>query len=142
MRAPTELTAAFRAKGLKLTPQRQAIFGHLYGNTSHPTAESVHAFVSSRMPGISLRTVYQTLNDLTAMGELAAVDLGGAARFDPNVTDHHHLVCDTCGAVIDVELDTSFLAHDLAVQGLADFWPTRTTIVVHGVCAECQSSTK
>jgi Fe2+ or Zn2+ uptake regulation protein len=152
MRTPAELTVAFRARGLKLTPQRQAIFGHLHGNTGHPTAESVHAAVSARMPGISLRTVYQTLNDLAAMGELVSVDLGGAARFDPNVSDHHHLICDACGVVYDVELDTSQLVPKPSAlrtdgttqpnDGIEGFTPERTTVVVHGTCAKCQSSTK
>ena len=58
------------------------------------------------MPTISLRTVYQTLNDLAAMGELRQLDLGtGSARFDPNLDAHHHLVCERCGKVVDVYAD-------------------------------------
>ena len=60
------------------------------------------------MPGISLRTVYTTLTDLVAMGELHAVALGtGATRFDPNVDDHHHGVCDSCGSIIDLYVQGS-----------------------------------
>ncbi len=60
------------------------------------------------MPTISLRTVYQTLNDLAAMGELVQLELGtGSARFDPNLDAHHHLVCDRCGKVLDVDVDAS-----------------------------------
>ena len=59
------------------------------------------------MPSISLRTVYQTLNDLAEMGEIQALDLGtGSTRFDPNIDEHHHLVCERCGLVRDVALDT------------------------------------
>jgi len=64
------LTELFRARGLKVTPQRQAIFRVLHGETTHPTADAVYDAVSESMPTISLRTVYQTLNDLTAMGEV------------------------------------------------------------------------
>ena len=62
---------------------------------THPTAESVHAAARAEMETISLKTVYQTLNELAAMGEIAALDLGtGMTRFDPNVEGvHHHLVC-------------------------------------------------
>ncbi|HEY5154597.1 MAG TPA: transcriptional repressor, partial [Acidimicrobiales bacterium] len=66
MKSPAELTHAFRAQGLKVTPQRQRIFTVLYDNPEHPTAEAVYASVSADMPTISLRTVYQTLNDLAA----------------------------------------------------------------------------
>jgi len=56
------------------------------------------------MPTISLKTVYQTVNDLAAMGEVVLLDLGtGSYRVDPNVEDeHHHLICTRCGKVRDV----------------------------------------
>src|SRR5688572_29093999 len=76
MKSPEELTALFRARGLKVTPQRQRIFRALYESQEHPTAESVYAEASADMPTLSLRTVYQTLNDLAEMGELQALELG------------------------------------------------------------------
>ncbi|MGI8662813.1 MAG: Fur family transcriptional regulator, partial [Acidimicrobiales bacterium] len=98
MRSPDELTAKFRDGGLKVTPQRQSIFRILHASEAHPSAEAVHAAASVEMPTISLRTVYQTLNDLADMGELVALDLGtGAVRFDPNLEAHQHLVCEVCG---------------------------------------------
>ena len=103
MRSPTELTDAFRAQRLKVTPQRQLLFRLLHGNEEHPTAEALYQSASVIMPGISLRTVYQTLTDLGSMGELRQFAFGsGPARFDPNVAEHHHTVCDSCGAVRDV----------------------------------------
>ena len=55
--------------------------------------------------------MYQTLNDLAAMGELQQLDLGtGSARFDPNVDAHHHLVCDACGEVRDLYVDFADVA--------------------------------
>ena len=73
MRTPAELVDAFRANGLKVTPQRRLLFDLLHDNTSHPTADALFTQASAQMPGISLRTVYQTLNDLTSMGELRQV---------------------------------------------------------------------
>jgi Fe2+ or Zn2+ uptake regulation protein len=137
--SPTELTTMFRARGLKITPQRQAIFATLQHNDRHPTAESVYAEVSAAMPAISLRTVYQTLNDLVAMGEIRSVELGtGAIRFDPNESDHHHLVCDVCGLVRDVALDTSPLLATVACGAAGEaFVPSSTEVVMHGRCATC-----
>ena len=84
----------FRRRGLKVTPQRELIFELRWGAGHHPTADSVYAEARDRMPTMSLRTVYQTLNDLAAMGELQQLDLGtGSTRFDPNTDVHHHLVC-------------------------------------------------
>ncbi len=120
-----------------MTPQRRAVFAALHGDQTHPTAESVYARVSLEMPTISLRTVYQTLNDLSQMGEILHLDLGtGSARFDANVEEpHHHLVCEGCGLVRDLSADpTSLTLHDRLPPG---FRVSGTDIVVRGRCAAC-----
>ncbi len=138
MQAPAELTTAFRQRGLKLTPQRQLLFRLLHDNMTHPTAEALFATASELMPGISLRTVYQTLNDLAAMGELQMLRLsGGSTRFDPNVIDHHHAQCDRCGELHDVYVDH---LDDLQVRGFDGFVPQRTDIVFGGMCGACHAS--
>ncbi len=135
MRSPAELSQAFRQSGLKVTPQRQLLFRLLHGNTSHPSADVLFALASQAMPGISLRTVYQTLNDLALMGELQSIDFGtGSARFDPNVTEHQHAMCNECGAVHDV-----FVADEPKMLGLDGFDVHAAQIVYHGVCAGCAS---
>lgn len=139
MKSVQVLTEQFRERGLKVTPQRQSIFRALSRSTVHPTAESVYAAVSAEMPTISLRTVYQTLNDLAAMGELSTLDLGtGSTRFDPNLDPHHHLVCEVCGRIDD--LHTSF--PGVAVPRTREtkgFQVTATQIVFRGRCADCAS---
>jgi Fe2+ or Zn2+ uptake regulation protein len=138
VRSPTELTEAFRAQGLKITPQRQLIFQILHGHPGHPSAESVYAAAVEQMPAISLRTVYQTLNDLSTMGEIQTLDLAtGSSRFDPFVEEHHHhLVCDRCRAVVDVAVEG---AGDLVPSGeLGGFAITSTELVFRGLCRNCQ----
>lgn len=131
------MATAFRAAGLKVTPQRQLLFRLLHGNETHPTAETLYDIAASEMPGISLRTVYQTLTDLAAMGELQQIQLGGAARFDPNVGDHHHSVCDTCGEVRDVYVPN---ADDISVAGLGGFSVHAARIVFSGKCPRCSGA--
>jgi Fe2+ or Zn2+ uptake regulation protein len=140
VRSPDALTELFRGQGLKITPQRQCIFRALDGNQQHPSAEAIYEVVRAEMSTISLRTVYQTLNDLAAMGEITSIDLGtGSTRFDPNLDDHHHLVCDSCGTVVDVEVDVS--GSDLGLPAAAHgFTVARTEIVFRGRCARCSSS--
>jgi Fe2+ or Zn2+ uptake regulation protein len=141
MRTPDELTERFRRRGLKVTPQRQCVFRALHANPHHPSAESVYEVVRAEMPTISLRTVYQTLNDLAAMGELHQLELGtGSARFDPNLDPHHHLVCDRCGQVIDVYADASSL--DVPADQRRGFTITTTQVVFRGTCADCASPTR
>lgn len=138
MRSPDALTELFRGQGLKITPQRQCIFRALDGDEGHPSAEAIYETVRSTMPSISLRTVYQTLNDLVAMGEISTIDIGtGSTRFDPNTADHHHLVCDTCGAVTDVQVDLEGSGIDRAATR-EYFEVARTEIVFRGRCARCR----
>lgn len=133
MRSPEDLTVAFRAAGLKVTPQRQLLFRLLHNNSSHPTADSLFNVASELMPGISLRTVYQTLTDLAEMGELQSIEVGsGSMRFDPNISDHHHAVCDICGAVHDV-----YVNRAPELRGLDDFSVSDARIVYRGLCGAC-----
>lgn len=135
MRSPDALAESFRAQGHKMTPQRRLLFDLLHENSSHPTAEALYRRASAMMPGISLRTVYQTLTDLTCMGELRQVSFGsGPAHFDPNVADHHHAVCGGCGAIHDVYVDG---VTQLSVDGASDFRSDAVSIVFHGTCASC-----
>lgn len=139
VKSPGDLTVMFRERGLKMTPQRQIIFRALHGRLDHPTAEDVYTEVSAEMPTISRRTVYQTLHDLSDMGELVELDLGtGSARFDPTVVTHHHLVCDRCGRVEDVHADfTDTCLPDGEDHG---YMVTSTQIVFRGLCPMCATA--
>jgi Fe2+ or Zn2+ uptake regulation protein len=136
VKSPDELTALFRARGLRVTAQRQCIFRLLEGNAAHPTAEWVYQRARAEQPTMSLKTVYETLRELAQLGEIQMLDLGtGSARFDPNVGDHQHLVCQQCGRTRDINIDVS------AVESLAprpaDFTIANIEIVFRGLCADC-----
>ena len=137
MRTVDDLTERFREQGLRVTPQRQAIFRLLYGDASHPTVETLYERARDDMPTISLKTVYQTVHDLEAMGEVELIHLGtGSVRVDPNVEHaHHHLICTVCGKVRDVLVDV----HDLRVPARDRHGFTVADVEVHfrGVCADC-----
>src|SRR3954453_11196875 len=106
MQTSAELTDLFRTQGLRVTPQRQAIFRLLHENDAHPTVDALYDAARVEMPTISLKTVYQTVHDLEALGQVSLLDLGtGSVRVDPNgESDHHHVVCSSCGLVTDVEI--------------------------------------
>ncbi len=137
MKTPAELTELFRTRGLKVTPQRQMLFVLLHGNGVHPTAESLYAAAREQMPTISLRTVYQTLSDLEAMGEIHQLDVGtGSSRFDPNTDAHHHLVCDRCGKVRDLYAEFPGMQ---VPRGRAQGFAVRSVeVVFRGVCDDCK----
>jgi Fe2+ or Zn2+ uptake regulation protein len=138
MQSPDALTDLLRANGRKITAQRQCIFRALEGDVSHPSAERVHERVRHEMPNVSLKTVYQTLNDLAELGAIAVLDVGtGSARFDPNVEQaHHHLVCRSCGKVRD--LDTEFPGLRVSRRALQGFDVDSAEVVFRGLCEECR----
>lgn len=139
VRSPAQLTALFRERGLRVTPQREAVFRALDASEGHPTAEAVHAAVTADMPMVSLRTVYQTLNDLVEMAEIRQLQLGGGpARFDVTPHAHHHLVCDSCGRVLDLHLDLGDLRVPSAV-GLG-FTVSSAEVVLRGTCTDCSAA--
>lgn len=138
MQSPAALAAIYRSKGRKITPQRQLLFQLMHENDCHPTAEALFAEASAQMPGISLRTVYQTLNELAEMGELQFIDIGGGpTRFDPNLDDHHHVVCIDCGQIRDVQVSGAAALHP---SGAEDFVINEVGVVFQGVCSSCEKS--
>ena len=132
-----DLTARFRERGLRVTPQRQVIFRLLHGNDRHPTVEALFESAAAEMPTISRKTVYQTVHDLESMGEVALLDLGtGSVRVDPNVeSPHHHLICVRCGKVRDVVVDVTSLA--LPARRRHGFTITSVEVHYRGICDEC-----
>jgi Fur family transcriptional regulator, stress-responsive regulator len=137
-----ELTTRFRERGLRVTPQRQAIFRLLDGNDSHPTVESLYDAARQEMPTISRKTVYQTVHDLESMGEVALLDLGtGSVRVDPNVDDpHHHLICVRCGKVRDVMVDVGSIT--LPARARNGFTVDDVEVQFRGTCDTCAAETR
>jgi Fe2+ or Zn2+ uptake regulation protein len=135
-----EMTQLFRDRGLKVTPQRQCIFRIMHDNGSHPTAHSVFQSACEEIPTISLRTVYQTLNDMVALGEIQQFDVGtGAVRFDAATGAHHHLVCTRCGAMRDVHCDLAGLR--LPARQHPGFTISGAEVIFRGLCEKCSQPT-
>ena len=96
--------AAHRESGLPVTIQRRAVFEAILERQDHPTAERVYRAVRENLPQISRMTVHRILGTFVSLGLVAKTcHPGSAARFDPKIRQHHHLVCLDCGAIIDVE---------------------------------------
>ena len=131
--------AACRAHGLPVTVQRRRIFEALMGRTDHPTPDQVYAAVKDTLPGVSRTTVYRVLDALVRAGVLAKASSPGAAkRVDPRTNRHHHLVCQRCDSLFDV--DEEAVAHrvrppDVRRRGFAIHG---YSIYFTGLCAACQ----
>jgi Fe2+ or Zn2+ uptake regulation protein len=134
----TALSAALRERGQRVTPQRLVVARVLEHLNRHATAEVVFGEVSRRMPGVSLPTVYATLELLEELGLIHRVATeGGAVVYDPRTDEHHHLACRRCGAIHDVDADVEAGAL-LAAARSAGFAPDHAQVVVRGLCAACR----
>ena len=131
------LPEALHARGMRVTPQRLVIHEALERLDRHATAEQVHDAVAGRLPGVSLPTVYATLELLEELGLVHRVRAGsGALLYDPRTTPHQHAVCRSCGAVedLDVAVDAS---SALAAARRGGFRAEGADTVVSGLCARC-----
>ena len=97
-----------RDEGIKLTHQRMEIFREIAQTDDHPDADQVFQRVRGRIPTVSLDTVYRTLWLLNDLGLVVTLSSSRErARFDANLTSHHHFVCGQCGFTRD------FYSNDL-----------------------------
>lgn len=127
---------------VRQTKQRAAVIEVLRHSRTHPDAAQIHAEVRQILPQISLATVYRTLDALVKEGMVSTIDrTGQATRYDFNdhdhEHDHYHAVCSVCGAIFDVELETS-LEHSLPEVALPKgFRVTEVRLEWIGVCECC-----
>ena len=109
----------------------------LQGDVTHPTAESVFAVARAEMETISLKTVYQTLNELAALGEIAALDLGtGTTRFDPNV--EASTIISSAGRAARCVTSTSTSPRLGALGADEGFEVGEAEVVFRGRCQQCR----
>ena len=125
------------ASGVKLTPQREAIFREVARSRKHPDAETVFKRLRRRLPMLSLDTVYRNLCLFDGLGLMERVAVGShRARFDADTAAHQHIVCASCGDVRDFQ-DPSF-SRFRPPDEVRKWGRMRSLYVeVRGICATC-----
>lgn len=132
-----KLDGALRRTGQRATRQREHIFSVLLGKRDHPTADEVYARARAEMPSISLATVYNCLEALSASGLVKQVNFEREpTRYCANLTTHAHFYCKESGEIQDVELSEEII--DLLKSCLpAGHTAHRIDIAFDGKCGEC-----
>ncbi len=132
------LRSALQAGGHRFTEQRAAVYRYLARTDVHPTADEVFSAVRHDLPGISLATVYKSLETLVGCG--LAVKLTYAdesARYDGRTDPHHHARCVVCGSVTDIPGEIP----DREIDGLraraGGFTVTGYRLELSGYCSHC-----
>jgi Fur family transcriptional regulator, peroxide stress response regulator len=136
----SQFERACQAAGIKLTHQRVEVLREVAQSEGHPSADAILEGVKSRIPTVSVDTVYRTLWLLTDLGLIATLGpRRDAVKFDANLAPHHHYVCVRCGVAIDLEtldLDPLNMADHLAGLGSVE----SVHLEIRGVCAQCAAS--
>lgn len=131
-----------RIRGLKVTPQRTAIYRALAGSMAHPSADMVYRSVIREFPHISFETVNRTLLKFAETGILNIVEsCSGVRRFDSDPEPHHHIHCIRCGKIIDFKHDR-FDRLKIPQEFEHDYTVVGKRVVIHVICRQCASENK
>jgi len=127
-----------RAAGLKVTPQRLAVYKALIETKQHPSAEMVFRRVRKVFHNISLDTVNRTLAILSKIGVASIVEgSGDAKRFDGNLKPHQHFKCIKCKRIIDF-YHKPFENVKVPADINEKFTVLRKTVYFEGICDSCR----
>jgi Fur family transcriptional regulator, peroxide stress response regulator len=122
-------------RAFKMTPQRMAILKCLEGNKEHPSAADIYRAVSGDFPTMSLATVYNTLKALKGLRNIQELFIDSEkSRFDPDTSDHNHLICVKCRKIVDIEGTFSLHVPETERHG---FEITGNHVDFYGICPSC-----
>lgn len=138
------LNQKLKEKGLKFTNQRKHIYNFLIENQDkHMSAEEILSEIEKEHSNIGLATVYRTMQLFTETGIALKHDFDdGKSRYELNVDkdvhNHHHLICQKCGEIIEVDMD---LMEELEkrIEENYNFCITNHIVKIYGICKNCRS---
>jgi Fur family ferric uptake transcriptional regulator/Fur family peroxide stress response transcriptional regulator len=135
-----ELAELLRERGLRATSQRVVMHRLLRERVRHVSAEELLTEASDRLPGVSLPTVYATLELFERLGIVRRVNGGGGTLlWDTRAEAHGHMICRRCGRIEDMEIPVD-LERARRSAARTGFEPDRAEVVVSGLCATCARS--
>jgi Fur family transcriptional regulator, peroxide stress response regulator len=133
-----DIRKIMKQEGLRITPQRFAVYANLLGRADHPTVEQILEDVNADLPIASKASIYSALTVLREVNLVREVLLDeGVTRYDANVNPHHHFVCRDCGVIQDLPWQ-AFSCFDLS-QFSAEVLAESYEVTVKGLCATCRN---
>ena len=110
------------------------MLAYLREHRGHPTAEEIYERVVEEIPTLSKATVYNTLHLFAEAGLVRVVDtVDPDTRYDAILQPHGHFRCDSCGALIDFDLDLG----TMPVEGLQGYRIRERHVTFKGLCPDC-----
>jgi Fur family ferric uptake transcriptional regulator len=129
-----------REKGHRLTPQRMLVIEALHNADRHISAEELYEQLHSRYPYANISTVYRTLELLKELNLVTETDFGeGYVRYHvAEKGHHHHLLCQTCGKIMDVEEVALYPLKDTLLRKYG-FDADLRHLAISGQCSRCRT---
>jgi Fe2+ or Zn2+ uptake regulation protein len=133
--------ALLRRQGLQVTAQRLAVL-QAVSDGPHSTAAEIAAAVRSDIGAVSTQAVYDALATLADRGIIRRIQPAGSpARYEDRVDDnHHHLICRTCGRMVDVDCAVGE-APCLTAAEASGYEIDEAEVIYWGRCPECAAAT-
>jgi Fur family peroxide stress response transcriptional regulator len=132
------LRRALEASGQRFTEQRAAVYRWLAETDVHPTADEVFLAVREGLPGISLATVYKSLETLVGCGLAVKLTFADeSARYDGRTDPHHHARCLACGRVTDIPGEIAEREIEALRRRSGGFTVTGYRLQLSGYCSHC-----
>jgi Fe2+ or Zn2+ uptake regulation protein len=127
-----------REKGLRFTPQRLAVIDVLIEkNPVHPSARAIYDEARPRTKGLSLSTVYLTLNELSKHGIIRTLEFDKMEnRYEGSLIDHINLICKKCHGITDYRIPVVIDSREVTRK--TKFRVTDTRLEYYGYCEKCR----
>jgi Fur family ferric uptake transcriptional regulator len=137
MQTAADRAPVLREHGLQVTPQRLAVL-RAVATRPHSTADDIEQVVRGEIGAISRQAVYDALGILTDKGVIRRIQPAGSpARYEDRVGDnHHHLICRTCGRMVDVDCAVGYTPC-LTATDSSGFEIDEAEVIYWGRCPEC-----
>ena len=128
----------FKEKGIRITPQRQAVYGLLCKGRNHLTADEIYEKIKVQLPAVSLATIYTVLELLKDKDLVREIRISfDKSQFEARIDNHHHFMCKSCKKIFDIDMHPCAALEKKEVDGhkieeLQGYF--------YGVCKKCREN--
>ncbi|HEX7056730.1 MAG TPA: Fur family transcriptional regulator [Bacilli bacterium] len=131
-----------KSSGVRMTPQRHAILSYLLNTKSHPSADEIYKALERKFPSMSVATIYNNLKVFIDSGLVRELTYGDdASRFDADMSDHYHAICEQCGKIVDFDHPPIKSVEEAALEQTG-FQIKGHRLEVYGICESCAGARK
>lgn len=125
-----------REHNLKATPQRGAIL-RIMEEAGHISIEKIYEKIKASFPSLSLATIYKNITAMKECDIIRELKIPGEKnRYEIKKEPHHHVLCEKCGNIMDIEADVESALKDISLK--YDFDVTEISLSISGVCRSCK----